>query len=86
MASDKYAKAQAGSSLSSLAAIFAFMATTELAPLYGLSNKLLASLAGLVLAAAIIYIAPPRPKLWIVLLVTGLVALVFVGLHLLHVG
>jgi predicted secreted protein len=66
--------------------MFVAIVTPDIFRAFALGNRLLANLTGLVLGAVVLYIAPPRPKLWMVLLMTGLIALVFVALYFLHVG
>lgn len=79
-------KVQRGLSPKLLAAFVAFVAGRELFQLYAKCSGWVASLVGLALWCIVMYLAPPRPKLWKLLLATGSLAVLVAVLHLLHVG
>jgi hypothetical protein len=81
-----HSKAQRGLSPKLLAAFVAFVAGRELFQLYAKYAGWVASLVGLALWCIVMYLAPPRPKLWKLLLATGSLAVLVAVLHLLHVG
>lgn len=80
-------RAQRGLSPKLLAAFVAFVAGRELFQLYATKCAgWVASLVGLALWCLVMYLAPPKPKLWKLLLATGSLAVLVAVLHLLHVG
>lgn len=82
----KHMGREGGFSLKLLTAFVAFVAGRELFLLYANGSKLRANLVGLALWSLAMYIEPPRPKLWRLLVGTVTLALIVVALHLLHVG
>jgi hypothetical protein len=83
---DKHVRVQRGFSLKLLAAFVLFVAGRELFRLYMSSSELLANLVGLGLWTIVVYVAPPRPTLWKLLLAAASLALLAMVLHLSHVG
>jgi hypothetical protein len=82
----KNARAKHDSSLKSLEVFVAYIAGSELIQVYKPVNHWLASLVGIGLGCAVMYIEPPRPQLKRVLLVFVPFALVLVVLYFLHIG
>jgi hypothetical protein len=79
-------KVQRGLSPKLLAAFVAFVAGREIFELYTKVGGWLASLVGLGIWSAVMYLTPPRPKLWALLLATASLALIVIVLHLFHLG
>jgi hypothetical protein len=86
MASDEHAKAQTDPSPNTFVALFVGIVTPDIFRAFALGNRLLANLTGLLLMTVVLYIAPPRPKLWKMLLLVGSLALAYVALYSLHPG
>lgn len=75
-----------GFSLKLLTCFVVFVAGRELFRFYAESSQLVANLVGLSLWAVVMYIDPPRPRPFRLLLVTSSLVLIVVALHFLHVG
>jgi hypothetical protein len=69
-----------------LAAFLAFVVGRELFHLSATSSEWIANLVGLALWSLVMYVVPPRTKLWRVLLATASLVLIVIALRLLHVG
>lgn len=69
-----------------LVSFVAFVAGRELFQLYTGSSGWIASLVGLALWTIIMYIVPPRPRPWKLLLGTASLAILVFLLRLLHFG
>ena len=84
--SGKRMEFQGGLSLKLLESFVAFVAGRELFQSYTESSGWVASLIGLLLWMIVMYIIPPRPKPWKLLLGTASLAILVVLLRLLHFG
>ena len=79
-------ESQGGLSLKLLGSFVAFVAGRELFQLYAESSGWIASLVGLALWTIVMYLVPPRPKPWKLLLGTASLAILVALLRVLHFG